>query len=368
MVERRLDPSALARLIAGIFGRDGCDGDEAGCVAEHLVEASLRGHDSHGVIRTLRYHQWLEAGVIGPNRELLTLADAGPILLLDGQMGMGQRLARDAAAMGIARARAHGIALVALRRAGHVGRLGAYAEQACAAGLVSVQMANVAGSALVAPFGGAERRMSTAPVAIGVPEPEGGDFVLDFATSMVAEGKALVAARGGPPLPEGALVDGEGRRGADPAALYGDTLGDAVPDPRAGAGALRAMGEHKGSGLALACELLGGALTGNGANGPEGGGGPSGVPFAGNGLLMILIDPARLGDAAGIGAEVAAYLGHVRGARPEAGVGRVMVPGDPERARRAERLERGLSVPGPVAEGILGLAARLGIDAAGVER
>jgi uncharacterized oxidoreductase len=274
---------------------------------------------------------------------------------------MGQKLARDATDMGIERARRHGVALVALRRAGHVGRLGSYAEQACAAGLVSIHFCNVAGSRIVAPFGAAEACLSTAPMAIGVPNPDGDDFILDFATSMVAEGKALVAAGGGKPLPEGALIDGAGRRSADPAALYGETLSREVPDPRAGPGALRAMGEHKGSGLAMACELLAGALTGNGTNGR------APAPF-GNGLMTILVDPARLDDSGGIGASTAAYLADVRELRPEAGGDKVRYPGDPERECRQARLVEGIPMPERVADQIVTLAERLGVDAACLQR
>lgn len=354
MAERIVDPERLADLIAAILEADGCAPEEARVVADHLVDASLRGHDSHGVIRILRYHEWLKAGVIKPNRPLRTILDSGPMLQLDGQDGMGQRLALEATALGIARAEAHGLSLVGLRHAGHVGRLGAYAEQACRAGLVSIHFLNVAGSRLVAPFGAMQRGISTAPVAIGVPHGGGDDFILDFATSLVAEGKALVAGRGGKPLPPEALIDGEGKRTSDPAALYGETLSHASPDPRGGAGALRTMGEHKGSGLALACELLAGAMTGNGTNGPAN-------HRFGNGMLSIFVRPGTLDDQGGFSAEVAEYIAFVRGMAPEAGVDRVRVPGDPERERRAHRVAGGLPVPEAVLAAIAGIARATGL-------
>ena len=359
--DRNVDPARLTGLLSAILQQAGCEAEEAFVVADHLVEASLRGHHSHGVIRVERYCAWLASGTILPNRELRVIADAGTMLHLDGQSGMGQRLARDATAMGIERARAQGSALVALRRAGHVGRLGAYAEQAADAGLVSVHFVNVAGSSLVAPFGAAQRGIGTNPVAIGVPNPEGDDFVLDFATSMVAEGKALVAARGGKPLPDDALIDGAGRRTSDPRVLYGDSIETDVPNPRDGPGALRTMGQHKGSGLALACELLAGALTGNGTNASGDG------PF-GNGLLSILIDPARLDDGGGFGQEVSDYIRFVQTAAPEEGVDRVLIPGDPERERRRAGLADGLLVPAAVLDGIVALAKRLGIEPDRLER
>ena len=257
--------------------------------------------------------------------------------------------------MGIAKARAGGLALVALRRAGHIGRVGAYAEQACAEGLVSLHLVNVAGAEIVAPFGARGRATSTNPVTIGVPNGGGDDFVLDFATSMVAEGKALVASRGGAPLPPDALVDGAGRTTGDPRALYGETLDADVPDPMAGPGALRAMGEHKGSGLALACELLAGALTGGGTNGP-------GERTFGNGMLSIFVDPARLDDGGGFAREVRAYVDHVRGLAPAEGHEAVLIPGDRERRMRAERLRDGLPLPARVLGGILAVARELSVE------
>ncbi|MGH1360821.1 MAG: Ldh family oxidoreductase [Burkholderiaceae bacterium] len=349
-----VNPAPLADLITAIFKSDGCEDAEARIVAEHLVDASLRGHDSHGVIRTQRYHHWLQIGQIKPNQSLLTIADAGPLIQLDAQSGMGQRMAGEAIELGINRAREQGVALIAMRRAGHIGRVGAYAEQACRAGLVSISFVNVAGSRLVAPFGSSQRCLSTAPIAIGVPNPGAEDFILDFATSMVAEGKALVASQGGKPLPEGALISGTGTRSSDPVDLYGDTIESDVPNPRAGAGALRTMGEHKGSGLALACELLAGVMTGNGAN-------DGNERTFGNGLLSILVEPERLNDQSGFAREVADYLAYVHEATPEAGVEKVLTPGDPERALRKQRLSDGLPVPVAVFSGITGLAGELGL-------
>lgn len=350
----RIDPVALSGTIERILRADGCTAEEARTVADHLVTASLSGHDSHGVIRIMRYHLWIAEGTIRPATGLTTLLDSGPLLQLDGNDGMGQWLAREATGRGIAKAREHGIGLVALRRAGHVGRIGAYAEQACAAGMVSIQFCNVNGSALVAPFGTARRCIGTDPVAVGVPNPGGEDFILDFATSLVAEGKALVAGTGGKPLPGDALTDAQGRPTGDPRVLYGDSLDSPNPDPRAGPGALRAMGDHKGSGLALACELLAGALTGNGTNGP-------GERRFGNGLLSIILDPKTFDDRNGFAREVAEYIAFVKDAPPAAGVDSVLIPGDRERALRAERGARGLPMPAPVLAGILAVADELGL-------
>lgn len=350
----RVAPDALEALIAEIMRRDGCTDEEARAVASHLVDATATGHDSHGVIRTPRYHHWIGSGVLRPRTEPLVLLDTGPFLQLDGGFGMGQWLATRALDMALGRCAEHGMALLAMRNGGHIGRLGAYAETACARGIVSVQFVNVAGGRLVAPFGAAEKAISTAPMAVGVPNGEGDDFILDFSTAVVAEGKALVAAQGGKPLPEGAVIGPDGKRTSDPAVIYGDSIHTSVPDPRAGPGALRAMGEHKGSGLALACELLAGALTGGGTSGP------AKHPF-GNGWLLLLMDPARLDNPLGFAEEVAAFIGFVRGLKTDADTERVLIPGDKERAIRAERRANGLPLPPQVLREILAIADALSI-------
>lgn len=354
MTEHRIDPVILETAIKGILLADRCTADEAAEVARHLVEASLSGHDSHGVIRIIRYHGWLKDGTINAATPLNVLLDSGVMLHLDGNDGMGQWLAREATAMGIARAREQGIGFVALRRAGHLGRAGAYAEQACAAGLVSIHFVNVGGSLLVAPFGTARRCAGTNPIAIGIPDADGDDFILDFATSLVAEGKALVAGTGGKPLPADALSDAEGRPTGDPRVLYGNSLDTGQPDPHEGSGALRAMGDHKGSGLALACELLAGALTGNGTNGT------GDRPF-GNGMLSIFIDPVRFDDLGGFGAEISDYLAFVRSSPPAPGTEQVLAPGDKERATRTERSRNGLPMTPAILDGISAILGETGV-------
>ncbi|MEO1613160.1 MAG: Ldh family oxidoreductase, partial [Pseudomonadota bacterium] len=244
--------------------------------------------------------------------------------------------------------------IVALRSAGHVGRIGEWAEMALEAGYASIHFCNVARSMLVAPFGGAERRMSTAPVAVGVPNPHGDDFVLDFSTAKSAEGKVLVSLKGGKAPPAGSLIDAEGQVTDDPRALYGETPPGAVPDPRKGDGALAAMGDHKGSGLALACELLAGALTGSAPSGPGEG------PY--NGMLSIYIDPVRLDDGAGWGGMVGEYIDFVRSARPADPEEPVMIPGDPERKARAERLVDGVPLPAETWESLVAAARSVGLN------
>jgi len=259
----RVPARGLTDVLARIFAAAGGTGHEARAIARNLVEANLAGHDSHGVIRTQRYLHWQANGVLNFGRSSQTVLDAPGFALLDGCHGFGQTVGPQAVELGIAKARANGFAVIGLRKAGHLGRIGAFAEMACAQGLVSIHFVNVGNSVLVAPFGGAERRMSTNPVTIRVPQAEGG-FILDFATSKVAEGKILVARKGRKPAPRDSLIGPDGAYSDNPDVLYGPEVPGKVDNPRDGPGALAPMGEHKGSGLAVACELLAGALTGSG--------------------------------------------------------------------------------------------------------
>ncbi len=349
----RVTADGMTRLGAMIFERAGATSEEAHAISANLVNSNLNGHDSHGVVRIPRYLMWEKTGNLAFGQTASVVAEAENFALIDGNRGFGQVVGAEAVDIGIAKAKTHGVSILALRNAGHLGRIGFWAERACDAGLVSVTFVNVAQSMLVAPFGAADRRVSTAPVTIGVVNPGGDDFILDFATSRVAEGKVMVALRGGKPVPEGALIDGDGKPTTDPVALYGEPVEGKVADPRAGAGALTTFGDHKGSGLALACELLAGALTGSGTTGP-------GVKTH-NGMFSVFLKPELLDDGHGFASAVSDYIDYVRNARPRDAGQPVMIPGDPERRARAERIGSGFDIPSGAWNSILDAGEGLGL-------
>ena len=350
----RIEVDRLLRFVAAIFAKAGCDGAEAERVAAGLVDANLTGHDSHGVARVPRYVEWLRAGEVDSGKHLSVVSESGSLAVVDGQYGFGATVGREAVEFGLDRAAEAGSAIVALRHAGHLGRIGQWAELAAGRGFVSLHFVNVGGSVLVAPFGGVDRRFSTAPVAMGFPVAGQEPVILDFATSAVAEGKVLVASNGGKPLPDGSLIDPDGRLSTDPETLYGPLTATSARDYRNGEGAIRAMGEHKGSGLALMCELLGGVLAGSGTSGP----GPQ--RFA-NGMVSVYMAPATLGSGDAIAQDATAFLEWVRASRPAEEGGRVLVPGDPERATRAERSANGIPLPDGTWAAILATADGLGV-------
>ena len=344
---------ALTDFCAEIFQRVGSRPEEARAVAASLVDANLTGHDSHGVLRVPRYVDWVRSGDTVPNQTIARLVDTPVIAVLDGRHGFGQIVAPEAVDIGVAKAKAAGLSAVALRNSGHVGRVGEWAERAAAAGMISIHFVNAAGSILVAPFGGVERRLSTAPFCVGIPREGADPVVLDFATSLVAEGKVNVASFGGKPLPPDALIGPDGALSGDPALLYGPLDGEGHRNHALGLGAIRAFGEHKGSGLALICELLGGSLTGNGATEPN-------RKFA-NGMFSLYLDPDQIDPSHVFDADMARYLAWFREAKVAPGEA-VLTPGEPERMARAKRMATGVPLPEEAWEAILASARSVGVN------
>src|SRR5471032_1198294 len=287
---------ALEAFVADIFASAGCSREEGGRIGRYLVSANLSGHDSHGVVRVPRYASQKKAGTVAADVKVDIVVDTPVIAVVDRKYGFGQTVTPQAVRIGIDKCKRGGLSAVTLRNAGHVGRVGDWAEMAAAEGLVSVHFVNASGSVLVAPYVCVDRRFSIAPYCVGIPRAGQDPLILDFATSVVAEGKVLVASQGGKKIPAYALIGPNGEMSGDPAMLYGEHTPTGPRDFRKGAGALRAFGDHKGSGLALMCEILGGALTGNGCASLD-------RPSA-NGMFSLYVDPARIDPAGFFPAEV----------------------------------------------------------------
>lgn len=361
MPEILIHAEPLRRVAQKIFVAAGCSPEEGARVAHHLVLSNLTGHDSHGVIRIPRYLQWVAKGSLRPNQTATVICESESMALLEGNFGFGQTLGPEAVAIGVEKAKAAGVAVVALRRSGHLGRIGNWAEMAADAGLVSIHFVNVSGSTLVAPFGSPERRMSTNPIAIGVPRPDASPLIFDATTSVVAEGKVAVAFSGGKPLPEDSLIDRDGRPSSDPAIFYGPKQPGLPPDSSKGTGAIRAMAEHKGSGLSLMVDLLAGALTGSGCSGPP----PR--PFA-NGMLSIYLRPEIFDRDGRFAAEVRDYLRFFKSARPIKAGDEVLAPGEPEIKTRTAREARGIPLSDEAWHAILSAGERVGLEREDLER
>lgn len=350
----------LINFVAEVFSHAESSAEEAKRIATYLTTANLTGHDSHGVIRVPVYIRWKKMGSVVPNQTAEVVVDTPSLAVVDGKFGYGQTVTPVAVKLGIEKCKKAGLAAIALRNAGHIGRVGDWAEMAAAEGLVSVYFVNAAGSLLVAPYGGVEKRLSTAPYCVGIPREGQDPIVLDFATSVVAEGKVLVASRGGKKLPKAALVDADGTLSEDPHVLYGPFTPDGPRDHTKGTGAIRAFGDHKGSGLAFICELLGGALTGTGATAPD-------RRFA-NGMLAFYVDPKVIDPKNFFDGEIARYVDFIRETKPIAGADSVLIPGDPERKTRAERTQNGIPLPDDTWAAIVNTARDVGVSEVSIQR
>ena len=324
---------------------------EARQVADNLVLANLTGHDSHGVGMLPRYIDAVAEGGLTPNASIKVEADIGTIVTLNGCQGYGQVIGTQAIELGIARTRQHGSCIVALARSHHLGRIGYFAEMATAAGLVSLHFVNVLSRPIVAPWGGADGRFGTNPFCVGIPLAGKEPFVLDFATSRVAQGKMRVAHNQRVRVPIGYLIDEHGRPTEDPGVVV-------VPQTNGLFGALLAFGEHKGYGMAVACELLGGALTGSGTSHRPGA--PARTVL--NGMLTVLIDPARLGTQAAFEQEARAFIDWLRQSPAREGFEPVQVAGEPERAARLVRERDGITLDEATWSEIVAAGGKVGVS------
>lgn len=312
-----------------LFTAGGAPAEAAQIVANSLVQANLRGHDSHGVMRLPFYVDRIQDGKLDPNSALRVDQETPGSLVCDGGWGFGQVVARELIERLIPKAAETGIACGTLRQSAHIGRLGEYAEMAAEKGMATILCANTHGAAQrVAPVGGKRPRLGTNPLCIGVPGGHDGPFILDFGTSATAEGKVRVKKIAGQPVPAGWILDPEGNPTTDPNQLYGDPPGTILP-----------MGgdqAYKGFGLAFAIEMLCGGLSGGmcaHANPP--------APL-GNCASFIVISPERFAGMPHLTREVEQLETYVREVPRIDGVQQITLPGDPERRVFAERSAEGI--------------------------
>ena len=328
-----LHPDELHAFVRDTCAQLGSSETEQGLVADQLIGANLAGHDSHGVGMLPTYVAGALSGELTINSHPTVVQDLGALSVLDGNMGFGQVNGYEAMEHAIARARTHGTSIVGLRNSYHIGRIGHWGEQCAAAGMASLHFVNVCGhSPLVAPYGGREARFVTNPICLAIPggpERNGRQtprVMLDMATSKIAFGKARVAMEEGKPVPPDTMIDGEGKVTTDPSCMFAN--------PRQGA--LLALGEHKGSGLASRAELLGAALIGGPTIQP---GNQRAATRVVNNMLSIVIDPNATGAAPGFAAEADAYLEYVQSSELREGFDEVLLPGDPENRARVARAQ-----------------------------
>jgi hydroxycarboxylate dehydrogenase B len=344
----RFTAGHLRSLSRRLFVGAGTPEHIAGAVAEILVNANLTGHDSHGVLRIPAYLSAIEKSHLDPAAEPERLRETATTLRIDGCCGFGHYTARQAMQWAIEKARQSEVCCVTLVRTGHIGRLGEYAEMAARAGcigLITVGGGSRDGGGIL-PYGGIQGRLGTNPIAVGAPTGDETPFILDFATSTIADGKIRVARSRGADLPPGCIVDRHGNPSVK-TADYDD------------GGFLLTFGGHKGYALSLFVCLLGGlAGTFDRERGAMGG------------AFMQVIDVSALTEPSEYQRGVRAFLDGIKATPPASGFAEVLVPGDFEKRSRAERLTGGIEVPDTVYGEIRDWAGKLSVslDEAAAER
>ena len=329
-----LHAPTLLDLATRLFVAVGVPEDDASVVAGHLVGANLRGHDSHGVLRVPQYVDFLRKGVYRTGVDLQVEVDSPGVVVVDGRMGLGAVQAHRLLDLVLPKAKRLGIASGTGRNFGHVGRLGEYAEKAAAEGLILIATVNNGGAGQrVAPPGGLEPRLGTNPLCVAVPT-DAEPVVLDFGTSVVAEGKVRVHYfNGKKPVPPGWLLDPHGQPTTDPSVLYEPPLGSILP--------MGGTQAYKGFGLGLVLDMLAGGLTGGRSSYAGAGGANS------NNVVFVALDPAKFVGAEALVEQTGGLARYVRATPRAEGVAAILLPGDPERLTLEFRSVEGI----PVEEG-----------------
>lgn len=345
-----IDPALLRDFALAVLEAVGVPRGDAGIVAEHLVEAELRGLDSHGVSRLPVYVQRLRQGLVAATARPAVVRDAPVAALIDGRNGLGIVVADYAMKTAVSKATAHGIGCAGVRNSNHCGYLGYYTKRAAAAGLIGFAFTNAPPAQ--APWGGRVPYFGTNPLSVAVPRRKEPPIVVDMATTVAARGKIRLAAQKGLRIPEGWAIDREGSPTTDPnAALDGLIL---------------PVGGAKGYGLAMLVDILSGVLTG-GLFGPAIGyltdQRPQGV---GHFFLAIRTDLFIPVEQFLQGVEEMAQ--QVKACPPMVGFESVLLPGEPEELRAERNQREGIPVSDAVVAQLEHLGQQLGVPAPWVPR
>ena len=321
-------PDPLRGFAAAVLEKRGVPPADAALFADSLVQADLWGHQSHGVLRLSWYVARLQSGVMQAVTRAERVVDAGAIAVIDGHDGIGQVLAATAARDAIARAKAHGIAAVAVRNSNHFGTAAYFSRLAPAAGCIALLTTNA--SPAMAPWGAREKLIGNNPWSLAAPAGRHAPMILDIANTVVARGKVYLARQRGEAIPPGWAIDADGAPTTDAAAAI--------------AGIILPMGEHKGYAISLMMDVLSGVLSGSGfAAGVHG-------PYqaeqrSGCGHLMIALDVERFLPMAEFGARMEQLIATIKRAPLAQGFDRVFYPGEIEAENDHANRQRGITLP-----------------------
>lgn len=324
---QNISAKILRDFVTKLFVASGSSQNEAEIVSDHLIEANLKGHDSHGAIRAKKYIEWVRNGQLLPNQKISIIVNNPSLAVVDGNFGYGQVIGKEAMKYAIEKAKSVGFCAISIRNSGHLGRIGAWAEQLANAGLTSVHFVNTSGfGILVAPHGGSDRRLSANPIAAGVPVPNRPPIILDIATSIVAEGKIQISRNKKEQLQPGLVIDGQGHPTTDPERFYASPPGAIFP-----------FGGHKGSGLSFMCEVLAGSLSGGASSHPEN----ETASRLVNNMLTLAFKPSSFSDDF-FDDDVARLIKWTKSSPPIEADGEVLLPGELEEKTYAIRSRDGI--------------------------
>lgn len=343
-------PPQLLAMAQRILVAAGVSEADAGVVAAELRDANLVGHDSHGVMRLMQYVDSMRQGFVKPHAQAEVVIDKPAFAVVDGKFQFGQVTAARALELGLKKAKACGTATVMARNCNHVGRLGAYSQRAAERGFASMMCVNAPGPGGVAPYGGIDRRLGTNPISMSAPrgmQP----LVLDMTSSATAEGKLRVAFQKGESVPSGLIIDCDGNATTDPATFYANPGGALLPL----GGALG----FKGFGLSAMIDVFGGILSGSGICRTD-------LPRGANGVWMYFVDVEQFLPRPDYEALIDKYVAYIKSSRRQVGCDEILMPGEIELRRQAQRERDGVSVPDETWRQIRELAASVGASLEGI--
>jgi LDH2 family malate/lactate/ureidoglycolate dehydrogenase len=339
--------AALRRFTVALFEKVGVPPADAARTADNLIEANLRGVDTHGITRVLvAYIRRIQYGLMKPRTEIEVVRERPSTALIDGHNGVGQVIATRAMELAMEKAKRCGSAFVGVLHSNHFGTCAYYTMMAAERDMIGFCITN--GPPAMAPWGGREKRLSTSPISFAVPAGEERAFVLDMATTVVARGRVVLYEKQGLPIPEGWAVDEEGRPTTDAAAAL--------------RGLLAPVGGYKGYGLSLAVDLLSGVLTGANFGGHfDGTLFDYDRPPADVGSLFAAIDVDAFMDVPAFKKRVDQALREIKHGERAPGVERIYIPGEIEAESAERRRREGIPIPEEVVRDFVELGHELGV-------
>ena len=318
---------------------------DADLVARLLVKAELRGYAGHGVTRVSQYLQFIENKTYDLTAKPEVEREGKVTAVVDGKHCIGQVAANLAMEIAIKKAKEHGAGIVCLRRAGHTGRLADYMEMATAQGLIGMGAVSV-GSATTTLYGGMKPIAGTNPMAFGIPARGGKSIILDFATASMSMGEIQKRVAKNENIPDGVLLDGDGKPTTDFKRFRGPPRGVFLP-----------FGGFKGSGVALMTEILGGLLSGNGLGQHWWNKGGHGV----NGVFLQVFAVEEFQPLESFYDKVNELIAFIKSSPCAPGFSEILLPGEAGSRREALQLKNGVEVDDDTWSELAELAAELGI-------